>query len=295
MRRRKASDFPLRLLGLFESHMHGAISRRAFLEEAHTFVAGGLTALTLLEMLKPDDAAAVQVPETDRRVRSDYAYIASPQGNGTINAYLAYKNASGKRPGVLVLHEEHGLDPYIEDVARSLALADFIALAPDGLSPVGGYPGDDEKGAALFMKVDRVKMREDFRAAAMWLKTSPSCTGKIGIVGFSLGGSMANELAVQMGADVAAVVSYNGMRPRGDADMIKAPLLAHYTELALQLISEWTELDGALAAAHLPHQAYVYSGVQEEFHDDTTPRYDEPAAKLAWQRTLDWLNTYLRG
>jgi carboxymethylenebutenolidase len=295
MERRKASDFPPELLDLFDSYVHGGLSRRAFLDGAQKFAVGGITAAALFEMLRPNYAWAVQVPENDRRIRSDYAYIASPQGNGAVNAYLAYKNVEGKRPGVLVVHENRGLNPYIEDVVRRLALADFIALAPDGLSPVGGYPGDDEKGAELFRKVDAGKMREDFRAAAMWLKTSPSCSGKIGIVGFCFGGGMANQLAVQMGPDLAAAVSFYGAQPSAaDAAEIRAPLLAHYAELDTRITSGWPGFDAALTAAQVPHEGHVYAGANHGFHNDTTPRYDEAAAKLAWQRTLDWLNTYLR-
>jgi carboxymethylenebutenolidase len=294
MQRKKASDFPQELLDLFDCYVHGAISRRAFLDGAQRYAVGSLTASALFEMLKPNYAWAVQVPESDRRIRSDYAYISSPQGNGAVNAYLAYKNTEGRRPGVLVVHENRGLNPYIEDVARRLALAGFIALAPDGLSSVGGYPGDDEKGAELFMKVDAGKMRADFRAAAMWLKTSPSCTGKIGIVGFCFGGSVANQLAVQMGSDLAAVVSFYGMQPgAADAAMIKAPLLAHYAELDARITSGWPAFDAAMTAAHVPHEGHVYAGANHGFHNDTTPRYDEAAAKLAWQRTLDWFNKYL--
>jgi carboxymethylenebutenolidase len=293
MKRKQASDFPQELLDLFDSYVHGAISRRVFLEGAREFAVGGITASALFEMLKPNYAWAVQVPETDRRIRSDYAYIASPQGNGAVNAYLAYKNAAGRRPGVLVVHENRGLNPYIEDVARRLALADFIALAPDGLSSVGGYPGDDEKGAELFMKVDPAKMREDFRAAALWLKTSPSCTGKIGVVGFCFGGGMANQLAVQMGADLDAAVSFYGGQPgAADAGKIKAPLLAHYAEHDARITSGWLAFDAALTAAQVPHEGHIYMGANHGFHNDTTPRYDETAAKLAWQRTLDWLNKY---
>jgi carboxymethylenebutenolidase len=293
MKRKQASDFPQELLDLFDSYVHGAISRRVFLEGAREFAVGGITTSALFEMLKPNYAWAVQVPETDRRIRSDYAYIASPQGNGAVNAYLAYKNASGRRPGVLVVHENRGLNPYIEDVARRLALADFIALAPDGLSSVGGYPGDDEKGAELFMKVDPAKMREDFRAAALWLKTSPSCTGKIGVVGFCFGGGMANQLAVQMGADLDAAVSFYGGQPgAADAGKIKAPLLAHYAENDARITSGWLAFDAALTAAQVPHEGHIYMGANHGFHNDTTPRYDETAAKLAWQRTLDWLNKY---
>jgi carboxymethylenebutenolidase len=293
MKRKQASDFPQELLDLFDPYVHGAISRRVFLEGAREFAVGGIAASALFEMLKPNYAWAVQVPETDRRIRSDYAYIASPQGNGPVTAYLAYKNAAGRRPGVLVVHENRGLNPYIEDVARRLALADFIALAPDGLSSVGGYPGDDEKGAELFMKVDPAKMREDFRAAALWLKTSPSCTGKIGVVGFCFGGGMANQLAVQMGADLDAAVSFYGGQPSAaDAGKIKAPLLVHYAELDVRITSGWLAFDAALTAAQVPHEGHIYMGANHGFHNDTTPRYDETAAKLAWQRTLDWLNKY---
>jgi carboxymethylenebutenolidase len=289
MERKKASDFPQ-----IDACVDGAISRRAFLDGAQRFLAGGLTAPVVFAMLRPNCAWAVQVPERDRRIKSDYAYIASPQGNGAVNAYLTYKNAEGKRPGVLVLHENRGLNPYIEDVARRLALANFIALAPDGLSSVGGYPGDDEKGAELIMKVDPAKMREDFLAAAMWLKTSPSCTGKIGVIGFGFGGGMAIQLGVPMGSDLAAAVPFYGAQPRADdAARIKAPLLAHYAELDTRITSGWPAFDAALSAAHVPHEGHVYVGANHGFHNDTTARYDEAAAKLAWQRTLDWLNRYL--
>jgi carboxymethylenebutenolidase len=295
MERKKASDFPQELLNLFDGYVHGAVSRRDFLDGAQKFAVGGVTAMALFEMLKPNYAWAVQVPETDRRVRSDYVNISSPQGNGTINAYLAYKISEGKKPGVLVVHENRGLNPYIEDVARRLALADFIALAPDGLTSVGGYPGDDEKGAELFMKVDAAKMREDFHAATMWLKTSPTCTGKVGIIGFCFGGGLVNQLAVRMGSDLAAAVPFYGVQPSAaDTGMIKAPLLAHYAELDTRITSGWPAFDAALTAAHMPHEGYVYTGANHGFHNDTTPRYDEAAAKLAWQRTLDWLNKYLR-
>jgi carboxymethylenebutenolidase len=294
MERRKAES-PSGLVAVWGSPLHGAINRRTFLQGAQNF-AGGVAAGVLSEMLTPNDARAVQVAENDRRIRSDYAYIASPQGHGTVNAYLAYMNTPGTRPGVLVVHEGHGLSPYIEDVARRLALAGFIALAPDGLSSVGGYPDDDEKGTELFRKVDGNKMREDFRAAAMWLKTSPSCTGKLGVVGFSSGGSMVNQLATQMGSDLAAVVSFYGAQPNAaDAGRIKAPLLAHYAELDTGITSGWPAFDAVLTAARVPHEGHVYSGVSRGFHNDTVSRYDEGAAKVAWQRTLDWLNRHLKG
>ena len=204
-------------------------------------------------------------------------------------------NATGKLPSILVIHENRGLNPYIEDVARRLAIADFIAFAPDGLSSVGGYPGDDEKGAALFGKIDPAKMREDFLASAKWLKSRPESTGKLGIVGFCFGGRVSNQLAVRMGSELDAAVAFYGGQPRAeDVAKIRAPLLAHYGELDTRITSGWPAFDAALTAAHVPHQSYVYSGANHGFHNDTTPRYDEAAATLAWQRTLDWFNKYLK-
>jgi carboxymethylenebutenolidase len=203
--------------------------------------------------------------------------------------------ATGKLPAVLVIHENRGLNPYIEDVARRLANADFMAFAPDGLTSVGGYPGNDEKGAQLFKEVDRAKMMEDFFAAATWLKSRPDCTGKIAAVGFCFGGGVVNQLAVRMGADLNAAVPFYGVQPNAaDAAWIKAPLLAHYGELDTRITSGWPAYDAALTDAHVVHQGYVYVGANHGFHNDTTPRYDDAAAKLAWQRTLDWLNKYLR-
>jgi carboxymethylenebutenolidase len=294
MKQKRAPDFLQRILHPGDRYADGALNRRSFLEAAHKVVACGTSAAALFGMLEPEYGWTIEVPETDRRIRSDYVYIASPQGNDAANAYLAYKNTEGRRPGVLVLHESRGLSPYIEDVARRLALADFIALAPDGLSSVGGYPGDEDKGADLFKKVDPGTMSADFRAAALWLKTSPSCTGKIGIIGFGSGGGMANQLAVRMGADLAVAVSFYGAQPSADdAARIKSPLLAHYAELDIPVTSGWPAFDAALTAAHVPHEAYVYRGTNHGFHNDTTPHYDEPAAKLSWQRTLAWLNKYL--
>ena len=200
-----------------------------------------------------------------------------------------------KLPAVLVIHENRGLNPYIEDVARRLAIANFIAFAPDGLTSVGGYPGDDEKGLALFGKVDGAKIREDFLAAAKWLKSRPDCTGKLGVIGFCFGGTVTNIVAVRMGSDLDAAVPFYGGQPTGDdVSKIKAPLLAHYGELDTRITSGWPAFDAALTAAHVPHEGYVYSGANHGFHNDTTPRYDEAAAKLAWERTLSWLNKYLR-
>jgi carboxymethylenebutenolidase len=295
MDRKHASDFPQDLLNLFDRYVHGEISRRDFFERAQKFAVGGLTAASLFEMLKPNYAWAIQVPKDDPRIKAEWVSVPSPQGNGAIKAYLVRpSNAPDKVPGVVVIHENRGLNPYIEDVARRVAIAGFMALAPDGLTSVGGYPGDDEKGAALFKQVDHGKMMEDFFAAAIWLKSRSDCTGKIAVLGFCFGGGVANQLAVRMGADLAAAVPFYGVQPSAEeAAKIKAPVLAHYAELDTRITSGWPGYDTALSAAHVTHEGYVYAGTNHGFHNDTTPRYDENAAKLAWQRTLDWLKKYL--
>ena len=296
MERKKASDFPQGLLRLLDRYVHGEISRRDFLDGAQKFAVGGVTAAALFEMLRPNYAWAIQVQPDDSHIKAEFVTVPSPRGNGSIKAYLVRPaHAVGKIPGILVIHENRGLNPYIEDVARRLAVAGFMALAPDGLTSVGGYPGDDEKGAQLFTQVDRAKMLEDFFAAATWLKARPDCTGKIGAVGFCYGGTVVNQLAVRMGADLDAAVPFYGGQPNAaDAARIKAPLLAQYGELDTRITSGWPAFDAALTAARVPHEGYVYVGANHGFHNDTTPRYDEAAAKLAWRRTLDWLNKYLR-
>jgi len=296
MERKKASDFPQALLNLFDQYVHGTISRRAFLDGAQNFAVGGVTASALFEMLRPNYAWAVQVPEQDSRIAAEWATVPSPRGNGSINGYLVRpSSATAKLPVVLVIHENRGLNPYVRDVARRLAVAGFVAFAPDGLTSVGGYPNDDEKGAQLFQGLDRAKLTEDFLAAAIWLKSRPESTGKLGAVGFCFGGGVVNQLAVRMGTDLAAAVPFYGSQPSAeDAAKIKAPLLAHYGELDTRITSGWPAFDAALTAAHVQHQGYIYPGANHGFHNDTTPRYDEAAAKLAWQRTLDWLSKYLK-
>lgn len=295
MDRKKASDFPQELLNLFDLYVHGEIDRRAFLDGAKKFAAGGVTATALWEALRPNYAWAEQVPKDDKRIKTESATVDSPQGNGSIKGYLVRPADAGKYPGVLVVHENRGLNPYIEDVARRLGTAKFMAFAPDGLSSVGGYPGDDEKGAAMFGKVDRAKMSEDFVAAAKWLKARPDCTGKIGAVGFCFGGGIVNMLAVRLGSDLAAGVPFYGAQPpAADAAKIKAPLLLHYGGLDTRINEGWPAFDEALKANHVTHTGYIYEGANHGFHNDTTPRYDEAAAKLAWQRTLDFFNKYLR-
>jgi len=221
--------------------------------------------------------------------------VESPQGNGSIKGYLVRPANSDKLPLVLVIHENRGLNPYIEDVARRLAIANFIAFAPDSLTSVGGYPGNDEKGLELFGKLDRGKMTEDFLAAAKWLKARPDGTGKLGAVGFCFGGGVVNQLAVRMGADLSAGVPFYGAQPNAaDAAKIKTPINAQYGALDTRINDGWPAFDAALTEAKVPHEGHVYAGANHGFHNDTTPRYDEAAAKEAWKRTLDWFNKYLR-
>src|SRR5262249_14850084 len=232
MERKKASDFPQELLDLFDGYVHGRLSRRGFLDGAGKFAVGGVTAAALFEMLRPNYAWAIQVPPDDKRIKSETVTVPSPQGNGSIKGYLVRPANDAKLPAVIVIHENRGVTPYIEDVARRLAVANFIAFAPDALTSLGGYPGDDEKAAELFNKLDRAKVAEDFLAAALWLKARPDSTGKLGALGFCFGGTVVNQLAVRMGADLAAAVPFYGAQPSAaDAAKIKAPLNAQYGEL----------------------------------------------------------------
>jgi carboxymethylenebutenolidase len=297
MERKKASDYPQELLDLFDRYVHGELDRRGFLDSAKKFAVGGVTAMALWESLRPNYAWAQQVPKDDPRIKTEYTTVPSPQGNGTIRGYLVLPaHAAGKLPAVLVVHENRGLNPYIEDVARRLGTEGYIAFAPDGLTSVGGYPGNDEQGAQLFQKVDKARMTADFVAAAYWLKARPDSTGKVGVVGFCFGGGIANTLAVRMGADLAAAVAFYGAQPPADdVAKIKAPILAHYASLDTRITGGWPAYEAALKANHVTYAGYVYDGANHGFHNDTTPRYDEAAAKLAWQRTLDFFNKYLKG
>jgi carboxymethylenebutenolidase len=295
MERKKASDFPQELLNLFDGYVHGGVSRRGFLEGAQKFAVGGVTAAALFQMLKPNYAWAIQVPPDDKRLKAESTTVPSPQGNGSIKGYLVRPANTAKLPVVLVIHENRGLNPYIEDVARRLAVADFIAFAPDGLTSVGGYPGDDEKAVALFGQLDRAKMGEDFLAAANWLKSRPDSTGKLGAVGFCFGGGIVNQLAVRMGSELAAGVPFYGAQPSAaDAAKIKAPINAQYGELDARITDGWPAFDAALTQAQVAHEGHIYKGANHGFHNDTTPRYDEAAAKEAWQHTLGWFNKYLK-
>ena len=295
MERRKASEYPQELLDLFHEYQHGAITRREFLDRAKTFAVGGLTATAIWESLKPNYAWAEQVPKDDMRITVGYETVQSPEGNGSIRGYFARPaRASGKLPAVLVIHENRGLNPYIEDVARRLAIADFIAYAPDGLTSVGGYPGDDEKGAAAFRTVNGPKMTDDFVASARWLRARPESNGKLGAVGFCFGGGIVNQLAVRL-PDLDAAVPFYGRQPSADdVAKIRAPLMLHYAGNDQGVNAGIPAYEAALKAHGKAYVVYVYEGTQHGFHNDTTPRYDEAAAKLAWQRTVDFFNKTLR-
>jgi carboxymethylenebutenolidase len=295
MERKVASDYPQELLDLFHEYQHGDINRRTFLDRSGKFAIGGLTVAAIFESLTPNYAWAQQVPADDKRIKVGYEVVQSPAGNGTIKGYLARPAKNGKLPVVLVIHENRGLNPYIEDVARRLALANFIAFAPDGLTSVGGFPGSDEKGAAAFRTVDGPKMTEDFVAAAKWLKARPDSNGKLGAVGFCFGGGIVNQLAVRLGADLNAGVAFYG-RQAGvdDVPKISAPLLLQYAGNDQRINDGIANYEAALKANKKVYEVYIYDGKQHGFHNDTTPRYDAEAAKLAWTRTLDFFNKYLR-
>ncbi|MDN6863179.1 MULTISPECIES: YghX family hydrolase [Pseudomonas] len=294
MERLTAKDFAPELLELYDGYAHGTINRREFLDRAALFTLGGLTASALLAALSPNYALAEQVKFTDPAIVADYITYPSPQGHGTVRGYLVRPaNASGKLPAVVVVHENRGLNPYIEDVARRLAKAGFIALAPDGLTSVGGYPGNDEKGKALQEKIDPTRLMNDFFAAIDWLMKQDSSTGKVGITGFCYGGGVTNAAAVAY-PDLGAAVSFYGRQPDAkDVALIKAPIMLHFGELDTRINEGWPAYEQALKAAGTTYEAYIYQGANHGFHNDSTPRYDEAAANLAWERTLGWFRKYL--
>src|SRR6185503_3458435 len=293
MKRKVASDYSQELLDLFHEYQHGDIDRRIFLDRLGKFAVGGLTAAAIIESLKPNYAWAQQVPADDKRIKVGYEVVQSPQGNGSIKGYLARPAKGKKWPAVLVIHENRGLNPYIEDVARRLALENFMAFAPDGLTSVGGYPGSDEKGAVAFRTVDAKKMTEDFVAAAKWLKSRPDSTGKLGAVGFCFGGGIVNQLAVLLGKDLNAGVAFYGRQAAvDDVPKISAPLLFNYAGNEERINAGIANYEAALKANNKVFESHLYEGKQHGFHNDTTPRYDETAAKLAWTRTLDFFNKH---
>jgi carboxymethylenebutenolidase len=295
MERKNAKDFDPELLDLFDQYVHGGVDRRQFLERASRFAVGGVTAATLLESLRPHYAWAQQVPADDKRIQTEHASYPSPQGHGTIKGYLARPRGGAKKlPAVLVVHENRGLNPYIEDVTRRLAVADFLAFAPDALTPVGGYPGNDDKGRELQATLDRGKILEDMAAGAAFVRDHAGSSGKLGAIGFCFGGFVVNALAVRMPDLRAAVPFYGSQPPDADVPKIKAALLLHYAASDERVNAGWPAYEKALKANKVEHTAHFYEGTNHGFHNDTTPRYDAAAAKLAWQRTLDFLNKKLR-
>ena len=295
---------PTEAIELYNRYIHGEISRRAFLSGAKRFAVAGLTAGTIVEALMPNYAAAQQVSKTDDRIKASYVTVPSPQGNGSIKGYLVRPFSADTRdttatklPGILVVHENRGLNPHIEDIARRLALANFMAFAPDALTSVGGYPGDDNRGGQLFAKVDTAKKLEDFVACALWLKSRADCTGKIGVTGFCYGGGIANTLAVRLGADLAAAAPFYGGAPAAaDIPKIKAAILVHHGALDTRLAEAWPAYETALKAVGAPHEGHIYPGAVHGFNNDATPeRYNKAAADQAWQRTIEWFDKYVRG
>jgi len=295
MERKQASDFPPEVLKLFDGYVHGWISRRDFLDRAGKFAVGGFTAAAMLESLRPNYAFAQQVAKDDARIKTEYLTYPSPQGSGTMRGYFAKPvNPSGKLPGIVVIHENRGLNPYIEDVTRRLAVANFVAFAPDALTPLGGYPGDEEKAVALFGKLDPAKRDQDLLAAYGVLKSRPECTGKVGAVGFCFGGTTVNLFATRLPDLAAGVPFYGGQPSAADAAKIKAPLMLHYAGLDERIDAGWPAYEAALKANGVRYQMFMYPNTNHGFHNDTTPRYDEAAAKLAWSRSIAFFNENLR-
>lgn len=295
MPRLTAKDFPQELLDYYDYYAHGIISKREFLNLAAKYAVGGVTALALFNLMKPNYALAVQVEFTDPDILPEYITYPSPNGHGEVRGYLVKPaKATGKTPAVVVVHENRGLNPYIEDVARRVAKAGYIALAPDGLSSVGGYPGNDDKGRELQQQVDPTKLMNDFFAAIEFMQRHPAASGKVAITGFCYGGGVSNAAAVAYPELACAVPFYGRQAPASDVPKINAPLLLHYAELDTSINEGWPAYETALKANNKVYEAYIYLGVNHGFHNDSTPRYDKAAADLAWARTLAWFEKYLQ-
>ena len=314
MERKRISDFPREVLDLFDLFIHGDITRRDFVESAAKVV-GAVSAVGMLEALSPNYAMAQQVAPDDKRIKASWETYESPNGTGTMKGYFVRPaNATGKLPGILVIHENRGLNPYIQDVVRRFALAGFMAYGPDALTSVGGYPGNwtsyvagktvdaaevdsaDQKGVALQRTVPGPKLTEDWVTGATWLKSRADCTGKIGAVGFCYGGGVVNTLAVRMGTDLAAGAPYYGAQPSADAAaQIKAPLCLHYASKDTRQIQGWPAYEAALKGAKVTYEGNIYEGAEHGFHNDSTPRYDKASADLSWTRTIAWFNKYVNG
>jgi carboxymethylenebutenolidase len=295
MKQKTAQDFDQELLILFDAYVHGTIDRRGFLEGAQKFAVAGMTAGMLLTALSPKFAQAQQVSPQDKRLKTEMVEIASPNGSGNVKGYLARPaNASGKLPGVLVVHENRGLNPHIEDIARRIALDGYMAFAPDALTPLGGYPGDEDKARELFAKLDQPSTLEDFVASSAYLKTRADCSGKIGVVGFCYGGGIAHTLSTRLPDLNAAVSFYGNHPPAQNAAKVKSPLLIHFAGVDERINAAWPTYEAALKEASVAYTAHQYPGTQHGFNNDTTPRFDATSAKLAWDRTMAFFNKTLR-
>ena len=289
---------PREAIDAYNLYIHGEIDRRSFLDRVKKVAVSGVAAAAIVDQLMPNYAEAQKVSPTDPRIKTERATVPSPSGNGKITGLLVRPAAAGMQrlPAILVIHENRGLNPHIEDMARRIALENFMTFAPDGLTSVGGYPGDDEKGGAMFRKVDRDKMGEDLYASAVWLKNRPDSSGRLGVTGFCFGGGVSNRLAVRMGADLAAAVPYyGGAPPVADVPKIKAAVLVHHGGEDTRLVTAWPEYDKAMTAAGVTHEGYIYPGAVHGFNNDATAqRYNKAAADQAWQRTIAWFNKYVR-
>ena len=294
----RTTNIPAEAIEAYTQYIHGEIDRRSFLSRVNKVAVSSVAAAAIVDQLMPNYAAAQQVKPTDTRIKGEYATVPSPNGHGSIKGYLVRPASAGnnKLPAILVIHENRGLNPHIEDIARRLALDGFMAFAVDALTSVGGYPGDDEKGGELFGKLDRNKLNEDFFAAATWLKKRPDSTGRLGVTGFCFGGGVSNALAVRMGADLqAAVPFYGGAPPAADVPKIKAAVLVHHGGEDKRLVDAWPEYEKAMTAAGVVHEGHIYPGAVHGFNNDATPmRYNKAAADEAWKRTIAWFNKYVK-
>jgi carboxymethylenebutenolidase len=302
MQRMKASDFPKEVMSLFDRYVHGGIDRREFLDKASKYAVGGMTAAAMLEALRPNFVLGEQIKPTDARIKAEEATVQSPQGTGTVKGYFVRPaKASGKLPAIVVIHENRGLNPHIRDIARRLAVANFVVFAPDALTPLGGYPMNEpadkqeEVAAQMFNKLDQAKRTEDLTAGAQWIKNHAESTGKLGAVGFCFGGGEVNKLAVRLGDGLNAGVPFYGAQPpAADVAKIKAHMLIQYAEMDDRIDAGWPAYEAALKANKVHYEQYTYPGTMHGFNNDTTPRYSEAQAKIAWERTEAWFNKYVR-
>jgi carboxymethylenebutenolidase len=291
----KREDIKQEVFDLYDDYAHNRIERREFIQKLSTYAVGGLTVASLMSFLMPDYQGGIQIQANDPRLKSEFVNYQSPKGGGSIKALLSKPvDAKGKLGGIVVVHENRGLNPHIEDVARRAALAGFISIAPDALTPLGGYPGNDDQGREMQSKRNRNEMLEDFIAAYTFLKSHSDCNGKVGVVGFCFGGWISNMMAVQIPDLSACVPFYGGQPAREDVPKIKAPLLLHYGELDTRVNEGWPAYEAALKENNKEYTAYMYAGANHGFHNDTTPRYDKAAAELAWKRTTDFFKEKLK-